>query len=192
MQVTHLSRSRGAWGLIIKELLGDYCAHCGRGDVELAIDHRIPLVKGGPHAFTNLQLLCASCHMRKTVNDVQVRNLMVSKEFLEFVRLLLVKKSQPGSPLLREYSSDWAYVSEVAKFLGVHGRTAIKHVKKMVWFRAAELSVTPGYSRKRQFIVVFDIARLEEMLREADGQSGVVKKIALEVLPVRNHGKLPE
>ena len=43
---------------------GYTCQTCGTQE-DLTIDHRIPLVKGGSNAISNLQVLCRQCNLTK-------------------------------------------------------------------------------------------------------------------------------
>lgn len=48
------------------------CQHCtaeGRTTIGTHADHIIPLAKGGTHARDNYQLLCHTCHGRKSLAD---------------------------------------------------------------------------------------------------------------------------
>lgn len=45
---------------------GGRCAKCGRSDLPLEVDHRIPLSKGGTNHLGNLVVLCSLCHQAKT------------------------------------------------------------------------------------------------------------------------------
>lgn len=47
------------------------CASCGR--TTNAIDHIIPLCRGGKTAFNNLQLLCPPCNSRKGMKSIDYR-----------------------------------------------------------------------------------------------------------------------
>lgn len=48
---------------------GGRCAYCGRGDVALEIDHRIPVSKGGTSDRLNLVPACKPCNVRKFNHD---------------------------------------------------------------------------------------------------------------------------
>lgn len=43
---------------------GSYCESCGE-EVELQVDHIIPISQGGTNNVENLQLLCYECHQKK-------------------------------------------------------------------------------------------------------------------------------
>lgn len=62
---------------------GGKCVQCHRaiaGSVRPAYDHIIPLIAGGKHAESNLQLLCVSpCHAEKTRADVAEKSLVARK-----------------------------------------------------------------------------------------------------------------
>lgn len=53
-----------------------YCQCCRRevvGKLRAEFDHVIPLIIGGEHRETNLQLLCNECHAAKTKRDVKIK-----------------------------------------------------------------------------------------------------------------------
>lgn len=53
-----------------------YCQKCTReitGKLRAEFDHAIPLIIGGQHRESNLQLLCNECHGAKTVLDVKLK-----------------------------------------------------------------------------------------------------------------------
>jgi 5-methylcytosine-specific restriction endonuclease McrA len=55
---------------------GDCCKKCDRkieGKLRAEFDHAIPLILGGKHAESNLQLLCHECHSAKTKLDVKLK-----------------------------------------------------------------------------------------------------------------------
>ena len=58
----------------IKEICGYTCLSCGRvePDVQLTIDHIVPLSKGGAHDFGNIQPLCRPCNERKQARTVDL------------------------------------------------------------------------------------------------------------------------
>lgn len=52
------------------------CQKCGLeivGKLRAEFDHIVPLILGGKHAESNLQLLCNECHAAKTVRDVKLK-----------------------------------------------------------------------------------------------------------------------
>jgi 5-methylcytosine-specific restriction endonuclease McrA len=54
---------------------GDCCQKCLRpiaGKLRAEFDHIVPLILGGPHRETNIQLLCNECHRAKTTLDVKL------------------------------------------------------------------------------------------------------------------------
>ena len=46
-------------------LLGGCCIYCGRSDVKLGPDHKIPLSRGGSNDITNIVPACKPCNSRK-------------------------------------------------------------------------------------------------------------------------------
>lgn len=48
-----------------------YCLACGAD--ERTVDHVIPLSKGGPNTFDNLQTLCLSCNSKKHAKTIDYR-----------------------------------------------------------------------------------------------------------------------
>ena len=53
---------------VIKKFLiderGPYCENCGE-EIELQVDHIVPVSRGGTDDMENLQLLCYECHQKK-------------------------------------------------------------------------------------------------------------------------------
>lgn len=55
---------------------GDCCQNCKRpvgGRLRPEFDHVTPLILGGRHAESNLQLLCSECHSAKSKLDVRLK-----------------------------------------------------------------------------------------------------------------------
>lgn len=55
---------------------GDCCQNCKRpigGRLRPEFDHVTPLILGGKHAESNLQLLCSECHSAKSKLDVKLK-----------------------------------------------------------------------------------------------------------------------
>ena len=50
---------------------GGKCQACGAEEEALEVDHILPLCLGGKDETDNMQALCASCHGRKTRDDVR-------------------------------------------------------------------------------------------------------------------------
>ena len=60
----------------VSRAAGDCCQHCRRaimGKLRGEIDHITPLILGGQHRESNLQLLCHECHGAKTALDVKLK-----------------------------------------------------------------------------------------------------------------------
>lgn len=60
----------------IARKVGDCCQKCGRaigGKLRAEFDHVTPLILGGKHAESNLQLLCSECHSAKSKLDVKLK-----------------------------------------------------------------------------------------------------------------------
>ena len=56
------------------------CVTCGRSDKDLYCDHIIPFRICKEHKLSNLQMLCGSCHSKKTVRDTRIFKLTDDKE----------------------------------------------------------------------------------------------------------------
>jgi len=46
-------------------LLGGCCIYCGRDDVPIHRDHKVPLIRGGTNDIANIVPACASCNSKK-------------------------------------------------------------------------------------------------------------------------------
>lgn len=64
----------------VKDRIADkaerYCQICKRevgGKLRVEFDHITPLILGGKHRESNLQLLCSECHCAKTALDVRLK-----------------------------------------------------------------------------------------------------------------------
>ena len=47
------------------------CAYCGRADLLLTIDHKVPLSRGGKHVIGNVVPACGPCNSSKGTRSVQ-------------------------------------------------------------------------------------------------------------------------
>lgn len=47
------------------ELLGGCCIYCGRSDLPLTLDHKVPLARGGTNSIDNCVPACRPCNSRK-------------------------------------------------------------------------------------------------------------------------------
>lgn len=59
-----LRKNYKPWFAELVDTYGEKCLHCGATE-DLAIDHVIPIAKGGLSELSNLQLLCATCNRLK-------------------------------------------------------------------------------------------------------------------------------
>ena len=59
-----LRANYAAWYQHLAERDGERCLNCGARS-DLALDHILPIAKGGLSKIENLQLLCAPCNQRK-------------------------------------------------------------------------------------------------------------------------------
>lgn len=55
------------------EKYGNRCLCCGRNDVQLTVDHIIPVIDGGTNSISNLQPLCKSCNSKKNRKHIDYR-----------------------------------------------------------------------------------------------------------------------
>jgi 5-methylcytosine-specific restriction protein A len=59
------------------------CSHCrNRLESTAQIDHVVPLGDGGTNHLDNLQILCVSCHARKTDREARLRSTFYSPYFV--------------------------------------------------------------------------------------------------------------
>ena len=70
--------------------------------MEWQCDHRIAIANGGANAESNLQLLCALCHLHKTAEDVAEKSRVVRKR----LKHLGIRKAK-GRPLPGTKASGW-------------------------------------------------------------------------------------
>ena len=54
---------------LVAEFLGRKCSKC-QSENELQIDHIIPFDKEGKNLISNVQILCKSCHHKKTMKEM--------------------------------------------------------------------------------------------------------------------------
>jgi 5-methylcytosine-specific restriction endonuclease McrA len=66
------SYTSAEWQALVSHF-GGKCLCCGRTDVNLTVDHVIPVAKGGTSNIDNLQPLCFSCNSRKGDRVVDYR-----------------------------------------------------------------------------------------------------------------------
>lgn len=55
------------------------CVYCGASDVELTMDHVIPIVRGGPHSKENVVPSCRPCNSRKGAKDPSLFKFVVQR-----------------------------------------------------------------------------------------------------------------
>jgi 5-methylcytosine-specific restriction endonuclease McrA len=79
--IAHRSRSRRSVAghhtanelRALYQWFGHCCLSCGRVD-DIAIDHVVPISKGGANTINNLQPLCKSCNSRKATKTIDYRD----------------------------------------------------------------------------------------------------------------------
>ncbi len=57
----------------MKSAYGGRCLCCGRDDVDLSVDHIVPVAKGGEHHWDNIQPLCMDCNRKKGTKSADYR-----------------------------------------------------------------------------------------------------------------------
>lgn len=60
------------WNSVL-EFYGNKCLCCGRTDLQLTIDHIVPLSKGGKNLVDNVQPLCMPCNSKKGTKIIDYR-----------------------------------------------------------------------------------------------------------------------
>lgn len=68
-----LQRHRRDWYRLLAADIGERCANCG-AEENLALDHVIPIARGGRSQVENLQLLCAECNRIKGALMIDCRS----------------------------------------------------------------------------------------------------------------------
>jgi 5-methylcytosine-specific restriction endonuclease McrA len=70
------------WSALVGQWAGR-CAYCGRNDVRLTVDHRIPLTKGGSDSIDNVLPACKPCNSRKgTRMELEYRAVLALEDFV--------------------------------------------------------------------------------------------------------------
>jgi 5-methylcytosine-specific restriction endonuclease McrA len=85
--------------------LGDRHCHYCRGAVTVesfALDHRIPIERGGSYTFHNLTVVCDSCETAKgSLDYIEFKELMeLLRSWSPFVRRNFLARLQAGAPLV--------------------------------------------------------------------------------------------
>lgn len=68
------------------EFYENTCLCCGK-ECALAVDHVVPLSKGGPNTIENIQPLCKSCNSRKHAKTIDYRDSVLHEVFMSAVEL---------------------------------------------------------------------------------------------------------
>lgn len=90
----------------VMQKAGDKCAKCTRKineGLKGEVDHIIPLIVGGGHRESNLQLLCVACHKGKTKLDQKVK----ARSAKYRRRNLVDAKKSKGRPMPGSVASGW-------------------------------------------------------------------------------------
>lgn len=82
---TSRAAARGRFIQVMDNLGIHECSVCGvdkwmGGDLELDVDHIVPIKLGGKHQLSNLQYLCPNCHKQKTVKERDEKRSPPSKD----------------------------------------------------------------------------------------------------------------
>ena len=78
----------------------DCCQKCTRpimGKLRAEFDHAIPLIVGGEHRESNLQLLCHECHAAKTRLDVKIKSKVATSRLKHLGIKTSKGRPMPGS-----------------------------------------------------------------------------------------------
>lgn len=62
----------------VKEQFNYSCAYCGCGDCNLAMDHIIPVSRGGNHTKNNIVPACKSCNSKKGTKTLEEAGMRIS------------------------------------------------------------------------------------------------------------------
>lgn len=78
------------------------CAVCTRKPLKPEYDHIVPLIAGGKHAESNIQILCPECHRIKTGQDLASKAVAYRKRLKD-----AGIKKRKGRPLMGSVESGW-------------------------------------------------------------------------------------
>ena len=79
----HVRRPQPSMRLTRREVFArdqQRCQYCGRGDVELTLDHVLPRHRGGRHEWENVVAACSRCNHRKAGRDPREANMTLLKQ----------------------------------------------------------------------------------------------------------------
>ena len=61
--------TKNMWASVLRRYK-NRCVWCGKDDVDLTIDHLIPIFRGGDNSFGNIVPACRSCNSKKGIKSV--------------------------------------------------------------------------------------------------------------------------
>lgn len=82
MAESRVKRRTGVWPVAVRRAFhGMPCVICG-SNFKTCIDHKTPLAAGGSNDFSNLQVLCEPCNLKKgaRLTDEQMRDWYLSNK----------------------------------------------------------------------------------------------------------------
>ena len=104
------------------------CRYCGRrmSNRQLEIDHKWPVSRNGGNEFSNLQLLCTACNLRKGIQtDEEFRH--------RYWRLMPPDGSIPDPPIRQElFTAETQYTRASPTVRGLH-RERFERARQRRW-----------------------------------------------------------
>jgi hypothetical protein len=111
---------------LLIDAYGNICLRCGHepGPIDplLAVDHIVPVARGGPDTYVNYQLLCLSCNSWKGTKVIDFRPETRSLELItERVIIPLWERGrQPRrQPICSEEGMRWVSLPQACRILGI-------------------------------------------------------------------------
>jgi len=99
-QIKKVMKKKGVKNGLLKKKLGEQCIYCNcNNPLVLTIDHKNPLIRGGPDEDSNKQVTCFTCNQLKGgLNDKEFKQYMKALKILKEVNKLKLDVKQ--APLL--------------------------------------------------------------------------------------------
>jgi hypothetical protein len=111
---------------LLIDAYGNICLRCGYEprptDPLLAVDHIVPVARGGHDAYANYQLLCLSCNSWKGTKVIDFRPETLSLELITervIIPLWERGRQQRRQPICSEEGMRWVSLPQACRILGI-------------------------------------------------------------------------